>query len=285
MSTLTVEHVPTEQREAAILFLSRGHDGTTAHADWVWARKGTQILAVAGLSPPAGRVVDLVLPEADESLLTETRNQLVQLLIDRLESIDDLYFAQALIASEDHAWAQAVLTQQFRLIANIDLLAALPQVVKEEASAEPTVELIFAKDDRLLQSTVVATMVDAVDCLLLEDPRSSADLFEEYSVRCEGNRNHWYLVEHEGELIGCVILNFCISAGLPVEIVYLGVLPEFRGRQLGKRILQRIRELASLHARLVTAWVDQINQPALQIYTDSGFQSVTSSKLFVRHCE
>ena len=285
MSTLTVEHVPTEQRESAILFLSRGHDKTAAKADWVWARKATQILAVAGLSPPAGRVVDLVLPEADESLSTETRDQLLQLLIDRLKSMDDVYFTQAIISSEDRAWTQALQAQRFRFIADIDLLAALPQVTKEEANAEPKVELILAKDDGLLQSTVVATMVDAVDCLLLEDPRSGADLFEEYSVRCDGNRDHWYLVEQESKLIGCVILNFCISATLPVEIVYFGVLPEFRGRQLGKRILQGIRELASLHARLVTAWVDQINQPALQVYTDSGFQSIASSKLSVRHCE
>jgi len=210
---------------------------------------------------------------------------MVQLLIDRLESIDDVYFAQTLLASGNHSWTQAVLDQRFRLIANVDLLAALPQVTKQDTKFDTKVDLILTNDDNLLQSTVVATMVDAADCLLLDDPRSGADLFEEYSVRCDGNRDHWYLVEQGGELIGCVILNFCVSRGLPVETIYLGVLPEFRGRHLGAQILQGVRELASLQNRLVTAWVDQINQPALQIYAESGFQSVASSKLFVRLCE
>ena len=55
------------------------------------------------------------------------------------------------------------------------------------------------------------------------------------------------------------------------------VAPENQGKGLGKRILQGVHELAREQQRGMTLSVFRLNQPALQLYLDTGYR-VTSEE-------
>ena len=129
---------------------------------------------------------------------------------------------------------------------------------------------------------LTATFEDTHDCADLHDMRSSDDVLAGYRSTGVFDPNLWLIARRQQHVVGCLLV-----ADHPqhenMELLYLGLVPEARGRGWGKRLARQAQWLARRAGRrqLVLA-VDAANAPALQTYTSVGFQAWQRRRLFVR---
>lgn len=142
---------------------------------------------------------------------------------------------------------------------------------------------------RQLSELIDQTFEHTLDCPAINGMRSSQqvlDGFLEDRTLAELG-NSWQIVEVQGELVGCLLL----QAHLPslLEIVYLGLRPSARGKGWGQHLVRRaLRYATELGLHSVAAAVDEQNWPALQLYRHFGFRPQQSFEVWLHrravHC-
>jgi len=71
--------------------------------------------------------------------------------------------------------------------------------------------------------------------------------------------------------------------GEKIELVYLGLIPEARGRGLGSRLLRHgLRQIHQRTESTVSLAVDEQNTPAIQLYKQQGFRRVMRRMAMIR---
>lgn len=125
-----------------------------------------------------------------------------------------------------------------------------------------------------LEQLVAATFVQTLDCPALNDVRTSQEVLEGF---LEGRRlrhtdGMWEVLLEGDRLIGCVLLSQ--HPNHLMELVYLGLVPQSRGRGLGRMLVGRAIDRAHRQACMALAVsVDEANWPALAVYRKFGFQT------------
>jgi len=129
-----------------------------------------------------------------------------------------------------------------------------------------------AKEDRLAR-LVEATYVGTLDCPAMNELRHTEDVLAGYRASGVFSPDRWLFVRHEGRDVGCLLLSDYPTSG-NIELVYMGLIPESRGRGFGKQMCQRAQWMTRQagRARLVTA-VDAANDPAIVLYASLGFRA------------
>jgi ribosomal protein S18 acetylase RimI-like enzyme len=104
--------------------------------------------------------------------------------------------------------------------------------------------------------------------------RFRPDLWQLIKVPDRGNRTP----------AGCVLLTEIVPS--TVEIVYMGVVPSFRGRGLGEQLLRRALELSrAMGAQQITLAVDERNTAARRLYGRFAFARVAERTAFLLRIE
>ncbi|RIK78700.1 MAG: hypothetical protein DCC67_11360 [Planctomycetota bacterium] len=126
------------------------------------------------------------------------------------------------------------------------------------------------------------TYVDTLDCPLLEYVRPVSDVLKGYRAQGRYSARDWYFVRENDVDVGALILAEHPEYG-NWEIVYMGVVPEARGRSIGSRIVRLALDVAAARGgqRLVLA-VDETNGPALAAYKRCGFQQWSRRIVYAR---
>lgn len=123
-----------------------------------------------------------------------------------------------------------------------------------------------------LIDVVQRTYVGTLDCPQIDGLRDTADVISGYQSVGDYQPALWFFVRHDGHDVGCLLLNQH-SDVQHLEIVYLALTPEVRGRgwglQLTKQALWLARETSSRRAVLA---VDAANEPAVRLYFVAGFE-------------
>jgi ribosomal protein S18 acetylase RimI-like enzyme len=119
----------------------------------------------------------------------------------------------------------------------------------------------------LLEQTYVGTL----DCPGLDGVRSMPDVLDGYRAQGRHAPSDWYFVREKGDDVGALILADHPGYG-NCEVVYMGVIPQARGRGFGEQMMRFALEVAAQRGaeRLVLA-VDAGNTPALAAYRRVGF--------------
>jgi len=92
----------------------------------------------------------------------------------------------------------------------------------------------------------------------------------------------WYFIEFQTKIIGVLLLTQ-IQNSEHLELTYLGLAEEFRGRGFSLEIVQFAQYIAKLqNASHLLAAVDSANIPALNTYMRCGFQMHDQKELYVR---
>ena len=136
-------------------------------------------------------------------------------------------------------------------------------------------------DESELCRAIAATYAGSLDCPALSGVRSMSDVVAGHKASGTFRPSSWWLVERCGRPAGCILVNGSPMAHV-AEVVYVGVLPEFRGRRLGRALLRR----AVLQARerkdyAVTLAVDSRNACALGLYESAGFRQVFARLAYI----
>jgi RimJ/RimL family protein N-acetyltransferase len=111
-----------------------------------------------------------------------------------------------------------------------------------------------------------------LDCPELCGLRRTHDVLDSHRATGAWSPALWWLVYLHDQPHGCLLINHCPEHS-SVELVYLGVSPQLRGRGLGTRLLDLgLSLLAGVEADHIACAVDLRNIPARRLYERAGFR-------------
>ncbi|WP_186774788.1 GNAT family N-acetyltransferase [Allorhodopirellula solitaria] len=152
------------------------------------------------------------------------------------------------------------------------------------------------------EQLVARTYLQSLDCPPLTRFRTAGEILASYRQAASYAPDLWYRVEALDEsleapvTIGCVLLarhpGRSAGASAPIdracvlELVYMGIVPEHRGRDYGQALLGAIVEICQQQQaeRLVLA-VDQDNDPAMAAYRRLGMLRLFRETVWARAVE
>lgn len=133
-----------------------------------------------------------------------------------------------------------------------------------------------------LENLVAATYEGSLDCPMLNGKRSVSDVLAGYRAEGQGDESLWQVLREGERPVGCLFM-----ADHPetdsIELLYLGVRPEERGRGLGSAVVQQAIALGRHRGRTMLALsADANNRPAGEIYRSLGFQRIDRREVFLK---
>lgn len=134
----------------------------------------------------------------------------------------------------------------------------------------------------LLVETLDRTYRETLDCPELCGLRSTRNILDSHEGAGRYDPSHWWVLLRGNEPVGCALLS--AAADTPsVELVYLGLDPDARGRGLARLLLEHaLGEASRAGIAEVTCAVDRRNAPALSLYRSLGFSPFAERVALVR---
>lgn len=131
-------------------------------------------------------------------------------------------------------------------------------------------------------SAIQGTYEHSLDCAALNGVRDIEDILASHRAAGEFDPRLWHVASIAGEPAGVILLSR-LPERWALEVVYMGVLPSWRGRGCGISLLRRAVETARAQALpTLTLTVDKSNIPALRLYSRFGFQETARRDVWLR---
>ncbi|WP_425614504.1 GNAT family N-acetyltransferase [Anatilimnocola sp. NA78] len=271
-----------------------------ASTAWSVAERSVQIAAVlrtAGQQPPRfklvaarenGKLVGTVLAESlpgrsavvmAPQVIAEPVSRgaiAVSLLqaMNRALQAEGVLLAQALTPKRSDEVTQQFIAAEYHLAGDLLYLAAdLDDLPTPEASiAEFHLVSHDPTDIPRWAAILERTYIGTLDCPAVDGLRPTAEVLKGYRDIGRPRDDWWYLARFQGRDVGCLLL--AEHGEVPqVELVYMGLVPEVRGRGWGLQLVQHAVELAkSNQARHLLLSVDADNAPAIHHYHTAGLR-------------
>lgn len=119
------------------------------------------------------------------------------------------------------------------------------------------------------------TYVDSLDCPGLNGLRPMEDVLAAHRAAGQFNPDLWQIARIDGADAGVVLLSR-IANGRLMELSYMGVHPQARGRGTGRLLVRRaIAMCREVRAQRITLVVDESNTPARALYELMSFRVMT----------
>ncbi len=131
-----------------------------------------------------------------------------------------------------------------------------------------------------LAAVVEKTYIGSLDCPEVSGLRNVEETLTAYRLAGVWRADLWFIVRLQEQEIGCLLLGDRPTENC-IELVYMGLLPEYRGHGFGSRLVEKAKSV-TVHlgrSRLVAA-VDIRNWPAIRVYEQAGFHSVGRADVF-----
>jgi ribosomal protein S18 acetylase RimI-like enzyme len=142
---------------------------------------------------------------------------------------------------------------------------------------------IFHETNRDRFAAVIErTYQQSLDCPFLEGFRNGQDALVSHRLSGRFDPAGWRLYRIGSQDIGVLLMNEHPDQNA-IELVYFGIVPEFRGRGLGRRVLSEGVQAAALTGRAVMFLaVDCGNHYANALYSELGFAELAQRRVMVR---
>ena len=181
------------------------------------------------------------------------------------------------IVAEDDVRSETVLGRQ------LEPIATFTHIYRHQSLPAPKIALFEHSVSwkqaneyaaRRVANMVAATFEGTLDCPELNGIRTPTQVLRGF---LDGlplrTQPYWLLLHVDGQVAGCLLLKKHAASEL-LELCYVGLLPKFRGRGLGRVMIgEAIRRTELLSCNVLAAAVDTRNLPALKIYHQFGFRS------------
>jgi mycothiol synthase len=120
--------------------------------------------------------------------------------------------------------------------------------------------------------TIEATYQESLDCPGLSGIRTVDETITTHKHTGIFTPRAWHLAVRGNQPVGVCLVNNLRGVG---EIVYLGVVPEARGQDVGRALVtQAIRSTAVMGLPQAALAADIDNTPAMRLYESSGFREI-----------
>jgi ribosomal protein S18 acetylase RimI-like enzyme len=122
----------------------------------------------------------------------------------------------------------------------------------------------------VVESILVRTYVDSLDCPELNGCRSPADVLAGHRGSGPFDPRKWWVAFLDGEPVGMALCNRIERDAW--EVAYLGVAPEARRRGVGRALITHaLLEAKAAGMALAQITIDARNTPARRLYRQAGF--------------
>jgi ribosomal protein S18 acetylase RimI-like enzyme len=197
-------------------------------------------------------------------------------------------FVQALVDRADEHGAGLLQSCGFSQVTEV-LYLICPPVGREATQSCQDLRLVPIDDTpatlHRLSELILRTYEGSQDCPRLNGLRPIDEVLASYRAVGESELRHWYIAEQENAHVGCILLA-AHSAPRELEIVYMGIVPPFRGRGWGSELIRHTQRVASeLSFERLSLAVDAENGPALAVYRAAGFRIAAKHRLFLLQFE
>lgn len=223
--------------------------------------------------PPRLRA-DLV---AADPAATETAAALLQ-AVTQAQASQGVILAQAMLAPADNS--AAFLAAGFERLTDLVYLSAPCQTPPPRSAASVTFQTVAPENLSPFERLVERTYQGTQDCPAIHQHLTVHHTIESYLGQ-PGYAPHLWFVAKVGEVpAGCLIL----AEHSPAlwELVYMGLVPEFRGRGLGAElVMQALVKACEAGVEQLALAVDADNHPALRTYDRFGFEPFDRLAVYV----
>ena len=194
--------------------------------------------------------------------------ELAQMLVDPAEiSLTQLYIRAGFIDL-------AELIYLHRSIKKMPNVSPLPAGYRFETYRESTHAAFL--------DTIARSYANSLDCPALNGLRGMEDVLVGHKHSGEFDPDLWYLLMEANESLGVMLLSRS-SRGDAIELVYLGLVPEARGKQLASTFMQlALVTVVRQNKVQLTLAVDSRNTPAIKLYQRHGLSRLGSRRALIR---
>lgn len=146
-----------------------------------------------------------------------------------------------------------------------------------------TAQLLGDKADETICAALERTYIGTLDCPQLCGLRETPDVLESHRRAGVYDPKAWQVLFTEsGTPEGCMLINR-VPEQDAVELVYIGLGPDLRGRGVAGALLdEAVRFASGARVGRLTCAVDRANAPALRLYASRRFEPFASRAAFVR---
>ncbi len=249
------------------------------------------------IAEAAGRVVSAAMPVTSPGrtmlifvpniiageLQADTTRQLVEQICAHGRT-DGIHLAQGLL-DPDHSAGIAVLTAAgFGPIAELLYLQAHPARSTRTGDLPSGYRWVSysSATHALFARAVLSTYQQSLDCPAVSGLRHIDDVIAGHRATGEFDPSMWFAICCGDDPAGVLILSPA-HHGQMLELVYVGLVPEYRGHGLGDLLMRKALETAVARgAASLSLAVDAANKPALNLYWRHGLRTVGRKMAMMR---
>jgi mycothiol synthase len=273
---------PSQRRAVGRVLLAVEDASELANEALFIARRGGELRGAAWGQRQSGNFAVFWPPQLFPGEDEQTAYALAESVIRRLdETAIDL--TQALLPAPGATTINILRHAGFRHLA--DLLYLTCEASRFPLAAPPC-DVAFepyktAERGRLVR-LVERTYEGTLDCTALNGVRDLEDVINGYQGTGAFRPENWHFVRSEGEDVGVLLLADHPQAW-HWELMYMGLVPEVRGRGWGRQIARYAQWLGRGAAieRILVA-VDAANSPAEAVYRSTGFELWEQRAVYLR---
>ena len=247
-----------------------------------WAKAGKQTSAAAMVVESPGRIGMLlhspVGPRASEGdALSRT---IAAASIAALE--DNLAFVQAMMPENSCAAAKAVTDAGFTHLARLVHMTLDAKAHPGEIDQRISWLAGGQYEEKLLEHVISSTYEGSLDCPALTGLRPVSDIIAGHKSSGIFTPQCWWIAHFDGHPSGCLLMNDSSSSEQFCEIVYLGVVPQFRGKGIAKAMIAKASAEALRRGKSkIRLAMDDANIYAKRIYVGCGFATTSVQLAYI----
>jgi len=183
---------------------------------------------------------------------------------------------QVLLDSNDSVRRDICLHAGFRCLTDLIYLKRSLSIKNPIVSVESMVEWTGYSEQHyeLFKKIIMKTYIQSLDCPEMEDLRDMEDVMKSHRAAGKFDPRWWRLLLWNDQPAG-VLLMTPLSCGTIMELTYMGVCPDTRGRGFGKNILIEALQCGREYgASSIVLAVDRRNHFARDLYRTFQFEEL-----------
>jgi len=279
-------HLPIDARARTIkTLLSAAARGQISFEGLLVARQGGQLRGAIWARVNSGNIASVWPPR----VFGETPEKTIEALfeaMDRFLSARKVRLAQSLIEPRDEEGAGRLEADGYHVSTDLLYLACLRD--RFPVSAPPS-RLEFephgAAHRHRLSTLVSRTYVGTRDFPELNEICPAEDVLTGYRDSGVHDPNAWFFVRERGRDIGCLLLTDH-PQDKQFELLYMGLIPEARGRCRGIDVTRyALWQTAQAGRQRIVLGVDAANAPAIRMYKRAGFTQWDRQKVMLKRLQ
>ena len=191
-------------------------------------------------------------------------------------------FCHTVLPPCHYAWEATLFAHNMTRLAELHYLSgsitSSPLASSSNKPAAIQLQAFIELDESAQKALIDGVSQESLDCPDLREALSSETLLAGFYQKAPHAPHYWYSVHVDGQPVGVLLLS--PLKDLCWELLLMGVIPQWRGKGIGREVLQAAFRLAAQEgATEIMLTVDALNMPAQRLYQRAGLARYAEQQL------